>query len=87
VTLAETPSKGGCGAWRGHSYSQASLPVEGVGERGDTNPLTHSLFLTVIYRSYFFLGVSFYIKDEDTTCQTHEIQEERRPKCGHFTLS
>jgi hypothetical protein len=25
-------------------------------------------------------------KIQDTICKTHETQEERRPKCGHFAL-
>jgi hypothetical protein len=24
---------------------------------------------------------------QDTICKTHETQEERRPKCGHFAPS
>jgi hypothetical protein len=24
---------------------------------------------------------------QDTSCKTHETQEERRPKCGHFAPS
>jgi hypothetical protein len=26
-------------------------------------------------------------KIQDTICKTHETQEERRPKCGHFAPS
>jgi hypothetical protein len=26
-------------------------------------------------------------KKQDTICKTHETQEERRPKCGHFAPS
>jgi hypothetical protein len=51
------------------------------------NPNTKELTWYVLHDKWILAQKLRMPKLQDTICKTHETQEERRPKCGHFAPS
>jgi hypothetical protein len=46
-----------------------------------------SIFYIILTDKWILAQKHRIPKIKDTICKTHETQEERRPKCGHFAPS
>ena len=51
------------------------------------NPITKEVTWYVLNDKWILAQKLRMPKVQGTICKTHETQEERRPKCGHFALS
>jgi hypothetical protein len=62
------------------------LDLEGIHPEWG-NPITKELKWYVLTDKWILAQKLSIPKIYDTICKTHETEEERRPKCGHFAPS